>query len=158
MREQFYQLINAVKNSNSEFVNEDLDFIDRGMQAFARYVDAVYRHATLIPIYSVRYDGEEFRDKVQDLDFARRTAHEAAIASCSKLNRICNQYNVKPFCPQTVDRYEIADFCGQVSMEFYLEGIGKDTKNIDQVIEAMQQSNKTISFKSIVDKSGDFER
>ena len=64
----------------------------------------------------------------------RRNAHNSAIDACSIINRLCDIYGCDHICPDTNDRYIIADFIGSFVYNVYLEGQGN--KTFDQVVEA----------------------
>lgn len=145
MVKEFKSLLQAISKSETIYKEDDLQFVEDNMSAFPEYVDAVYRQTVLTPIYYARYEGEELRDAVKEMDYKRRICHESAIAACSQLNRICEEYHVTPFCPNTQDRYEIADFCAQITTAFYLDGLNKDAKDIDNVISEMKKMGKTIN-------------
>ena len=98
---------------------------------------------------------------IQALDASRRNAHEGAIVACAQLNRLCTEfYDCPAFCPDTQDRYVVADFCAQVAVEFYLDGIGKDKDNIDKVVSAMKENDEQVRTKSVVKEieEDEFER
>lgn len=145
-KEKFNALIQKVNTSDSEYKLEDLDNIENGMMSFANYVNVVYNQVTMTPIIYAKYEGEELQHKIETIDSRRRTAHEKAIVSCSLINKLCDYYGAEKICPDTNDRNIIANFCAQVTTEFFLDGIGKDRDTIDKVVETMQRENKQIDL------------
>lgn len=129
MKKEFLQLIEAYK--------EDEDFLDailENMSRIVRYVDAVTAMEYQIPIIYARYEGEEVRDKIQNLDSRRRTAHEAAIVAVAQLTRWAKVKEVSPmFDGDVTNRYEIADFCMDLVKEFFKEG----QKNPNYIIKEL---------------------
>ena len=82
----------------------------------------------LLPYYQARYDGEEYRDKVQELDSRRRTAHEAAMASMYSLNKLCEFYEL----PHMFESYEYREEATEMLVEFFNDfvaaGVFKDRR------------------------------
>lgn len=101
-----------------------------------------------MPIIYAKYEGQDLRDAVQNLDAKRRHAHEHAISSCSILNRMAKQYNVSAFCPDidqlSVTRDTIADFCAETTMLFYVEGRQINCHSIDDIISNLKERCVTI--------------
>lgn len=129
------QLIQKLKETNYDMFDGDsdaaLDFVGDKLEKFPNYANIVIRQQIMLPIWKVRYEGEEFRDKVKDIDVSRRYAHESAISSVTILNRFSKKLGLEPFADiDTTDRYAVADFIGQYIGEVYNQGIGK---NIDDV-------------------------
>lgn len=94
---------------------EMLEFIKERMSHICNYVDKVTMMEYSIPLLNARYDGQNLRDKIENLDRQRRIAHEMAIAATKQLNRLCVAEGInKLFDGDEDDRYQIADFCGLV--------------------------------------------
>ena len=157
MIEKFNALVNAIKNSDCQYKQDDLEMLDDDMMSFGKYVDIVYQETYRLPLLRARLDDEDLREAIQDLDKRRRICHEAAIAACSTINKTCDYYNVDRFCPETDDRYIVADFCAKVSASFYLNGINKSVETIDNVIAAMGENHKIIERNSAVNHIIDIE-
>lgn len=149
MIKEFKELVNAINSPDNEYRENDLDMLNYNMAAFGEYVQIVYHQNYSTPIKYATLEGEELREAIQSMDKNRRIKHEAAIAACSQINRDCEYYNVPKFCPETTDRHIIADFCAQVTAAFYLDGIGRDAKTIDDVIKAMTQNCKSVNISNI---------
>ena len=149
IKDNYLKLLNVICHSEDSYKMDDIEIIGNQMKAFGEYVNSVYNHITQTSIIYALYEGDDLRDKLMQLDKRRRIAHESAIAACSQINRMCEIYNVPKFCPETDDRYIIADFCAQVTVEFFLDGQSKDKNTIDNVIEAMQNSNKSIQQENL---------
>ena len=89
-----------------------LDIIKTDITHLQEYVQAVYSMETLIPIYRVRYDGDDLRYHIEKLDNARRDKHNLAIMSVKRLNRFADLADLPHLFDGNVDdRYEVADFC-----------------------------------------------
>lgn len=138
-------LINAMKSQNFEpFFDGDsedaYDTITGAMSSFVDYQNHVINMSILQPTIYARYDGEELRDKIQNLDSTRKIKHDSAIANANMLNRICDKYGVAPLVPvNTQDRYEIADFIGQFCSEIYEENKSGATLTREQQGELVDQ-------------------
>lgn len=138
MFEKYYNLVNAIKNEKDlETRNDVLELVSSRMDSFRKYVNTVYKQTVLTPLIYMRYDGDILRDKIERLDKDRRLAHESAISSCQVLNRICEKYNVEHFCPETTDRYIVADFCSKITNEAFDIG-AKRNHNINTMDEMMK--------------------
>lgn len=61
--------------------------------------------------------------QIERLDGNRRSAHDMAAVACTQINRLCDTYQVQPFCPDTTDRHEVAEFVGRFVQEVYQDGI-----------------------------------
>lgn len=127
-------LIKAMKSQNFEaFFDGDqedaYDTITTAMSTFVDYQNHVINMSILQPTLYARYEGQELRDKITNLDTTRRMKHDSAIANMSMLNRICDAYGVEPIAPvDTKDRYAVADFIGNFCAEIYEEN--KSGKNL----------------------------
>lgn len=107
-----------------------LDAIERRLEAFPDYVNAVWNYEHQTQLAYIRYAGdtEMIQDKVTSIDRARRDKHNVMVGACNTLNRICDRLNTPRFCPdletdaygdEIVHRNLCADFCGDVVLETY---------------------------------------
>lgn len=107
-----------------------LDAIERRLEAFPDYVNAVWNYEHQTQLAYIRYAGdtEMIQDKVTSIDRSRRDKHNVMVGACNTLNRICNRLNTPRFCPdletdangdEIVHRNLCADFCGDVVLETY---------------------------------------
>lgn len=120
------ELINKMRGNDGKLDEMSASFLTRAFTAFPDYANIVIRQQTMMPIWQARYEGQEFRDRVSELDTSRRNAHEAAISSVNMLNRMCAKHGLEPFFDgNTADRYAVADFVGDYVNEVYNHGIGK---------------------------------
>lgn len=72
---------------------------ERAMKAYdtvLAYPDTIERMEAQARLISFKYDGEEFRDAMERLDTNRRSKHDAAMASLSMMNRICEKEGIEP--------------------------------------------------------------
>ena len=105
--------------------NEALDFIESTLTAFPTYANTVIREQIMTPIRRQRYEGQELRDKIQDIDEQRHWNHESAISSVNMLNRLSRNLGLELFANiNTNDRHAVANMVGQYVNEVYNKGIG----------------------------------
>ena len=122
IKEKFLNLVNACKNDS-----EMLEIIESDMKALGEYVYAVHMMETSIPIIHINYEGEELRDRVEKLDRNRRDHHDRAIMGVKRLNRFAEMEGVeKIFTGDIEDRYAIADFCRDVTVEMFDDRTGRN--------------------------------
>lgn len=107
MKEKITDLANGWKEDK-----DVLDMIKKNVGRIQGYVDSVVTMECLQPVIYAKYEGEEIRDRIMDLDQKRRIAHEAAISAVSQLVRWAGLVNVEPvYTGDLDDRWQIADFC-----------------------------------------------
>lgn len=120
-------LIKAMKAEQFQLFDGDrddaYDTLERALVSFPDYANTVIRMQIMMPIWRNRYDGEELRDRISDIDSTRHIRHEAAISGISVLNRLSRIYGLEPFADiDTNDRYAVADFVGSYISEIYEDG------------------------------------
>lgn len=121
IKEKFLNLVNSCKNDR-----DMLDIIESDMRALGEYVYAVHMMETSLPIIRVNYEGQELRDRVEKLDHNRREYHERAIMGVKRLNRFAEMEGVeKIFVGDVNDRYAIADFCRDTTIEMFNDRTGR---------------------------------
>lgn len=119
-------LIEKMRGSDGKLDEMSEGFLTRAFTTFPDYANVVIRQQAMIPIWQARYDGQELRDRISEIDTTRRNMHEAAIASANMLNRMCAKNGLEPFFEgDTNDRHAVADFVGDYVNEVYNHGIGK---------------------------------
>ena len=125
LREKYEALISAWSVDPEDA--DVLDMIKENMSKLNKYVEQVYEMETSIKLLSFRYEGQEFRDRVETLDRNRRYAHERAIVAVTQLNRWATMMKVEPmFTGDIEDRYQVADFCMEVVKEFFDTRMGNE--------------------------------
>lgn len=122
-------ILKKLKETNYDMFDGDkeeaIEFVSDNLEAFPKYANVVIREQIMMPIWSARYEGQEFRDKVQDIDASRRYAHEGAITACNVLNRLSKNLGLETFADiDTSDRHAVAEFVGRAVNELYNDGIG----------------------------------
>lgn len=122
-------MLQTLKATNYEMFDGDkedaLDFIGDQFDAFTNYANIVIRESVMTPIWRDRYEGQDLRDKIQDIDRSRKIAHDSAISGINILNRLSNNMGLPPFAEiDTKDRHQVANFVGQYINEVYNKGIG----------------------------------
>ena len=101
----------------------DIDDVKKIMDSFYNYVNTVDQTETRIHIAYARLEGPELRDAIMLYDTSRRRTHECVIASVRALNRYAHFYGAERiFQGNDKDRYEVADFCLQVTVEMFQKG------------------------------------
>ena len=131
VKEKFQALVSACKDDT-----DMLDIISSDMLALSSYVDAVYMMEISIPLILARYEGEEVRDRIQELDRRRRMKHERAITAVKRLNRFAEMEQVSPiFAGDMSDRYAVADFCQACVNEFFSGRDGHHEVTLDRIME-----------------------
>lgn len=128
-KERFELLVKAAGN------DEDiLTLIEDSMNTLSSYVSAVYAMEVQIQTLRFRLEGAEYRDAVMELDKRRRSAHEAAIASCSVLNRVASILGTEVMYTGNLDdRYEVADFCIAIVEELFH---GRTKCTVDELLKS----------------------
>lgn len=112
------RFVNLVKAANGD--EDTLTLIEDQMNNLASYVDSVYAMEVQIQTLRFRLEGEDYREAVSALDKRRRSAHEAAIAGCSILNRVAKMVGVEDmYSGNLEDRHEVAEFCIAVVDELF---------------------------------------
>lgn len=117
----------ALYDGEKEECLEDLEKAFTSLLAYANHVIAQqYQFA----LWSVRYEGEEFREKVSTSDRQRRSFHLGACASVNMLNRLCVAAGAEELFPGIVagedreGRRQAAIAIGTFCLDLYCEGIG----------------------------------
>jgi hypothetical protein len=148
-KERVSNLLNAIDQQNpvgSSLRTMCFDMVESGLKNFADYVNAVYNMETRVSIARFHIDDvAEYQALVKELDFNRRTAHDAAIASVNILNRMCDKVGVEPIYSGSQDRSEIGDFCGKIVGEYF------DGRHHDRVIEKED-------VEKVIEEEMEFER
>lgn len=129
------QLLRAMKEQDFQpYFNGDrgdaFNTIAGVFDSLLEYQNAVIRMTAMQPIIRARYEGQELREKMADLDSIRHSSHEAAIANIAMLNRICDAYGAEKIADiDTTDRYQVADFVGEYCAEIYGAGKSRTPEN-----------------------------
>lgn len=137
----YYQKFSALLHAIATKWGKDdevFEMVGDALKAFGYYVMSVYEMETRITLLRFRCnDSAEFQAEVTQLDRSRKLAHDAAIAHCSSLNRIAKQLGIEDVnpCPDTDDRYVIANFCADITMEFFRRGQENHSPISDQEVQ-----------------------
>ena len=108
--EKYNNLVSSY--SNDEDV---LEIIKDDMGRINDYVTVVYNETYLTPLY----EDQELRDRLQALDSDRRDKHDLAIMAVKRLNRFCAMSGIELLYEGDYDRYNVAEFCNEVSSELF---------------------------------------
>lgn len=118
----YTNLINKLASKIAKINYKDLEMLEDIEKDISNYVKIVTDTENSIKLARFRLEGQDFRDYVSNLDFARRMSHNSAIASVKALNRICSAYEIDNiFKGNLNDRIEIGNFCKKVVDELFLE-------------------------------------
>ena len=132
--------LKIIENCEEEFVESDLEFVEKTFDCFRKYFNSVYEHvvgaeAQRLYLQADRIDIDTFQSRIMKLDSDRKLSHDLAVDACKKLNRQCDVYNIPHICPDTDNRAEIADYVGRLIYGIYQRGISKD-RTIEEKIES----------------------
>lgn len=99
---------------------DDLGIIQDAVDSFTSYVKDVDVGEQQIKFAYATLEGEELRQRVQNIDARRRRCHELAISNARVLNRLAEIYKVSAvFTGDFTDRLQVADFCLDVTVELF---------------------------------------
>lgn len=129
MNSKIKAIIDKLNDTNYDLFDNDkdeaMDFLSHQLMAFPKYANVVIKEQIMTPIWRNRYEGQDLRDRIQDIDDKRRSAHENAIAATNVLNRLSKNLDLQPFADiDTTDRHAVAEFVGGFVNEMYNDGIG----------------------------------
>jgi len=105
--------------------NEDREIIVDCFKSFTEYVNSVnLMEIKIKAAKSENTSGEDFRMLYEALDINRKRKHDSAIVSARILNRLAKIYKIKSiYIGDENDRFEIAEFIGEIVNKVYLDGI-----------------------------------
>lgn len=152
--EKIKRFVKAVteQETDSDEIAFYLETFEEKAYTFSRYCMAVYKMEIRMPVVRTLYAGdiERLQESIMAMDERRRIAHEAAISACAVINRLCDRFDQPRMCPETEDRYEIADFVGRFVYEVYLNGISGRVNGVDELTSVMRDENiSTIPHRDI---------
>lgn len=100
--------------------SDGISLVKNAVASFIHYVKTVDEGETAKRIAYACSEGAELRASVETIENTRHTAHEAAIANVSILNRIAAMYGVEPiFTGDVTNRLVIAAFCLEVTTQIF---------------------------------------
>lgn len=140
-------LISAMEKAEFSVFDGDKDeaisFITENIQHMLDYVNTVVHYQHMIPMLSFRYEGEEYRTRVMELDTRRRNVHNCAIDAINIINRMAKMHNMEDiFCVDTNDRYAVADAIGDYVIEAYR--LGTQHSGMDGAVDAITKSGNPL--------------
>ena len=105
-------LIRRLSTSNDPYAREDLDTVEKAMEAFHYYINTVVDGEMKLLMQGSSLEGQEYRDVVISYDGDRHSAHEKAIGDAKLVNRLAAREGLPPiFTGDETQRHQIADFC-----------------------------------------------
>ena len=113
-------LIRRFSTSSDPYAREDLDTVEKAMEAFHNYVNTVVDGEMKLLIQGSRLDGQEYRDAITQYDGDRHSAHEKAIGDAKLVNRLAAREGLPPiFTGDDTQRHQVADFCLELDQYFF---------------------------------------
>jgi len=115
-------LINRVSTSSDPNARDDLEIVNKAIESFHNYVNAVVRGERDLLIQCSSLEGQAYRDAISSYDECRHVAHETAIFNVKLLNRLATQqYNMQPiFTGDDSQRHQVADFCLELDQYLFM--------------------------------------
>ena len=105
-------LICRFSTSSDPYAREDLDTVEKAMEAFHNYINTVVDGEMKLLMQGSSLEGQEYRDVVISYDGDRHSAHEKAIGDAKLVNRLAAREGLPPiFTGDETQRHQIADFC-----------------------------------------------
>lgn len=126
-------LRDAALQKSDDLIVEELDSFVRACQLYTEKVVSMERVITLLRF---TLDPEEYRLKVQEIDRARRIAHDALISRVDLLNRIAQMFGQEMLLDYTAvaqaenqsEREVVARMAGEVMNEYFTAGVSKKSE------------------------------
>ena len=113
-------LIRRFSTSSDPYAREDLDTVEKAMQAFHNYVNTVVDGEMKLLIQGSSLEGQEYRDAITQYDGDRHSAHEKAIGDAKLVNRLAAREGLPPiFTGDDTQRHQVADFCLEPDQYFF---------------------------------------
>lgn len=130
------------------------EFLGRELDRFPEYVQAVVRYDNGVSLAYATMEGEDLRDKVQNLDRGRRMAHDCAISAVNILNRAFGRAGLEPFADiDTSDRHAVADFAGRFTIEAFDRQVYGEDHAMDRAVQNAKAGSKyTPSMQAVLDR------
>ena len=96
--EKALKLIDAIKESGSEYAQEDAQSVEEWLKTGAQYYNTVITGSFSSKLAYIRFDDEpeKLKDCIENLDKDRRLAHQALTRSVNFLNNMAKMYSVEP--------------------------------------------------------------
>ena len=118
-KEAYFQLLSTEKDS------EILEYIEDTVKTCTDYVQRVDMMETQLITARMRMDQDRYQEFIMNIDAQRRRCHNDAIASMGFLNRIAKANGIDQiFLGSQEDRYEVADFCLELTVAIFKERKG----------------------------------
>lgn len=117
-------ILNAIsKSDRSDEEKADLmDVLQTKMISITSYVGTVARIKMQMQLYESSEDIYMREKTDEQLASARETCRK----SCRRLNRMCEDLSIEPFCDFNFDDEEkLNEFCRQIAMQLFMAGIRK---------------------------------
>lgn len=126
------------------FQDDEWSFWEDTFLSFVNYINVVVRMEVLLPMYRFRYESEDYRTRVMELDTTRRNKHEAMISNVNMLNRLCDKYGIERFMDSTDDRNKVAELAGRYIGEVYFNSIGMSAAEAVSKAERKEYDPETV--------------
>lgn len=94
--------------------------IDEVIDTCAYYVDRVAAMENALESARFRLEGQDYRDRIADLDRQRRVVHDDLISKVNMSLRLAGKVAAEhPFTGDVDDRQQVADFAKKISDFYY---------------------------------------
>jgi len=119
-KEKVEALKQAIISNKNEDADQNLWFLEDGINSFGFYVDKVMASESALQIARFRMESDDYRTYGMEIDNSRKRAHDACISVVRLINNLCGLYKVPLVFPGTekLDRIDLADL---VIMPFVAE-------------------------------------
>ena len=118
IKEKIETLVAKIKMNNDEGIERKLSYVQGVVDAATDYVRAIITMETRIKILQFRLDPEDYRSAVEQMDRARRSAHDSFIAKLTVVNRLCSQLEIDPVYDGPDYREDKGEFAFTIVEEF----------------------------------------
>lgn len=100
--------------------DEDWSFWEDTFLAFIKLVNSMSEIQVLTPLYRIKYEGEEYRQAVAELEEKRARRYDLTVDAINLLNRVSAQLGLEPFADvDTSDRCAVLFYAAQVVTEVF---------------------------------------
>lgn len=132
-------LLKAIKTTaDEEFKEDDIKAVENYVMSFPEYFNSVIAYVVRGNLFGILYEGEEYRDRMTELDQRRRRYHINATDAANKLNRLAEFYHTKPIIEvgrvlnsdDIEDREFVVNYVFRFCTETFLDEVQKSGYNL----------------------------
>ena len=112
------ELGKQINNLVQKFSCEDLKILEEMLNQCGQYIEKVNNMGNLTAVAKFYMDGDEYRERLSNIDKTRCSVHNGLIVSVKLVNKLCQLYNLEPiFYGDIEDRIAVAEFAMEVVTE-----------------------------------------